>query len=252
MSKHRSQLKILAIFILANALLAFLTFALKLYKNIPGQFDLNTLPKVPDWLLGIANGGIVIILYSIMGFIGYWLARKINLPGIYRIGADWISLFLLPLIIGLAVGLAMIFADKIFTATNAWAGFPHPPFPMSIIASMTASIGEEILYRGFVLSLWAFLLNFFLKRWRLRSVTLTIANVIAALAFGAAHLPGLMMMMHFKSISSIPPIAIAELFLLNGIVGLAAGDRFIRDGLVAAIGVHFWADVVWHVIFPLI
>ncbi|NOZ60166.1 MAG: CPBP family intramembrane metalloprotease [Calditrichaeota bacterium] len=252
MSKHRSQLKILAIFILANALLAFLTFALKLYENVPGQLDLNALPDVPAWLLGIANGGIIIILYGVLGILGYWLARKMNLPGIYRRGAGWNDLVLLPLIIGVAVGLVMIFADKIFTSASSWNGFPHPPFPMSIFASATAGIGEEILYRGFVLSLWAFLLNIFLKRWHARSLSLTLANVIAALAFGAAHLPGLMMMMHFRSISSIPPIALAELFLLNGIVGLAAGDRFIRDGLVAAIGVHFWADIVWHVIFPLI
>ena len=42
---------------------------------------------------------------------------------------------------------------------------------------------------------------------------------------------------------------LAELIVLNGILGLLAGESFARDGLVAAAGVHFWADVVWHVIF---
>jgi hypothetical protein len=45
---------------------------------------------------------------------------------------------------------------------------------------------------------------------------------------------------------------IGELPSLNGLVGLVAGERYMRDGLVAAAGVHFWADVVWHVVWPLI
>jgi len=35
-------------------------------------------------------------------------------------------------------------------------------------------------------------------------------------------------------------------------VALVAGERCRRDGLVAAMGVHFWADIVWHVIWPLV
>ena len=47
----------------------------------------------------------------------------------------------------------------------------------------------------------------------------------------------------------LPAMMLAELIVLNGILGLLAGESFARDGLVAAAGVHFWADVVWHVIF---
>jgi len=35
------------------------------------------------------------------------------------------------------------------------------------------------------------------------------------------------------------------------LLGVVAGERFMKDGLVAAIGVHFWADIVWHVLSPL-
>jgi len=52
--------------------------------------------------------------------------------------------------------------------------------------------------------------------------------------------------------AEIPPPILIELFLLNGIVGLVAGAQYISNGLVAAIGVHFWADIVWHVVSPLI
>ena len=36
------------------------------------------------------------------------------------------------------------------------------------------------------------------------------------------------------------------------LLGLAAGRLSWRDGLVAAMGVHFWADMIWHVVWPLL
>lgn len=45
--------------------------------------------------------------------------------------------------------------------------------------------------------------------------------------------------------------ALVPLDRLFAVVGLVAGQRYIKDGLVAAVGVHFWADVVWHVVWPL-
>jgi hypothetical protein len=41
------------------------------------------------------------------------------------------------------------------------------------------------------------------------------------------------------------------MFLLNGVIGLIAGQRYIKDGLIAAAGVHFWSDVVFHVLYGL-
>lgn len=52
-----------------------------------------------------------------------------------------------------------------------------------------------------------------------------------------------------STIMDINPILFFEIFLLNGIVGFAAGDRYIKVGLVAAVGVHFWTDIVFHVIW---
>ena len=74
------------------------------------------------------------------------------------------------------------------------------------------------------------------------------ANVIAALAFAAGHLPAAMYLLNVQSPLELPVVVLAELAVLNGLVELVAGERYMRDGLVAAMGVHFWADVVWHVV----
>jgi len=69
--------------------------------------------------------------------------------------------------------------------------------------------------------------------------------------FGAMHLPGVAFLYGLKSVTELPLILIIELLLLNGILGMVAGREFIKYGLIAAVGIHFWADVVWHVIYAL-
>jgi hypothetical protein len=81
-------------------------------------------------------------------------------------------------------------------------------------------------------------------------IALWIGNTIAALAFGAAHLPSIMLLLGVSSPSAVHPLILSELFLLNGVVGLVAGERYMKVGLVAAVGIHFWTDIVWHVVWP--
>jgi hypothetical protein len=145
-----------------------------------------------------------------------------------------------------------VIVERVFMAAGMGEGFPHPAFPFSIIASATAGIGEEILSRSFFMGLWAFLLNLLLRRWGATNVALWAGNIIAALAFSATHIPGVMVILGVTSPAEIPVFMLLEIFLLNGVLSLVAGERYMRDGLVAAMGVHFWVDIVWHVIYPLI
>ena len=131
-------------------------------------------------------------------------------------------------------------------------GFPHPAFPLSLVASGAAGIGEEILFRGLVMGLWAFLFSLVLRRWNGLRAALWIGNVIAALAFSASHLPAAMFLLNVASPAQLPTAVLMELVVLNSLLGLVAGERYMRDGLVAAMGVHFWADVVWHVLAPVL
>ena len=106
-------------------------------------------------------------------------------------------------------------------------------------------------FRGFVFGVWAFILNWLFSRFKGRKAALWIANVIAALAFAAGHLGFIFLMTGASSISQVNPILLTEVFLLNGLIGLLAGERYMKDGLVAAAGVHFWCDVVFHVVWSL-
>ncbi|MBL7199509.1 MAG: CPBP family intramembrane metalloprotease [Anaerolineae bacterium] len=252
MREQRSQLTVFAVLLCANALLAFLAYALGLLQGLPEGQELSpSLANVPAWVLGLANAGIILVLYGLLGLAGLWCARKLELPGVYREGAGWRRWVGRPMLLGLIVGGVISLADLAFSTARDWDGFSHPPFPMSLIASATAGIGEEILYRAFVMSLWAFLWNLLLRRWRLTGLAIWIGNVAGALVFAAAHLPAAMFLLGASTLAELPRAVLAELLLLNGLLGLVAGERYARDGLVAAVGVHFWADIAWHVIWPL-
>src|SRR5574341_537324 len=184
---HRKQLTVFFILLVAYALSAFMAYAffadrLAATAGVPMP-DMG----VPDSVLGLANAGIVLVLYGILGLVGYWFARKLDLPGIFsedRNGRRWLFI---PLLLGLLCGLLLVVGDLLFAPINGFGRLVHPAFPLSVFASLSAGIGEEIAFRGFVFGLWGFVLNWLFKRFSGRTLALWIANLLAALAFGAAH-----------------------------------------------------------------
>ena len=248
---HRKQLTVFAVMLAAYAVSTFLTYVF--FIDQLASFLNSPLPEssVPDVVLGLANAGIVLVAYGLMGLAGYWFARKVGLPGIYSADGNWRRWFTLPLLLGLVCGVLLVIGDILFAPINDFGRFPHPGFPVSILASLSAGIGEEIAFRGFVFGLWALILTWLLRRFNGRTVALWIANIIAALAFAAGHLGTTLVLTGANSLAELSPVLLAEIFLLNGVVGLVAGERYMKDGLVAASGVHFWADMVFHVTWGL-
>jgi membrane protease YdiL (CAAX protease family) len=245
---NRKQLTVFLILLIVYAFCAFATYAfftdsLAAMSGVPMP-DMG----VSNAVLGLANAGSVLVVYGLLGLAGTWFARKLGFPGIYSEDGNMRRWVVIPLLIGLVCGIGIVVGDLIFAPINGFGRFPHPQFPLSIIASISAGIGEEIMFRGFVFGLWGLILTWLFKRFNGGTVALWIANVIAALAFGAGHLGTILVLTGASSLAELSPVLLAEVFLLNGAVGLIAGERFMKDGLVAASGVHFWADMVFHVI----
>jgi hypothetical protein len=237
----RRQVRLLGVLVAVYSLLAAATYLVfPLDQLVPTQGLPTPELSIPGWQLALANAGIGLFLYGLLG-----------LPGVFRPAGGWRGWLLSPMLWGLGLGVAIGLADLWVARLQDWPGFPQPAFPFSLVASVTAAIGEEILFRCFVLGLWAFLLHLVLRRWIDPRVMLQIGNVLAALAFAAGHLASAMLLLGAASPAEIPPLILAEILLLNGIVGWVAGIQYIRQGLVAAVGLHFWVDMVLHVVWPL-
>jgi hypothetical protein len=58
-----------------------------------------------------------------------------------------------------------------------------------------------------------------------------------------------MLMNNISTVLNIPLPIVLELLLMNGSLSLIAAYYFRKYGLLAAIGVHFWVDIIWHVLW---
>jgi len=95
----------------------------------------SPLPSTPSWLLGLANGGLILAVYGSLGIAGLWFARRLSLPGVFREDAGWRDWVIIPLGLGVTVGVVMVLLDRLVASTGDWGAFEHPPFPLSLIAS---------------------------------------------------------------------------------------------------------------------
>jgi hypothetical protein len=117
-------------------------------------------------------------------------------------------------------------------------GTLHPPgIATALLASTAGSLGEEILFRLFALSLLLRLLP------EGRAGT-ALAVGISALAFGAAHAPALIFL--FGGWREVPLVSWVWLIALNGLLGTVFGVVFLRSGVGCAVCAHLGTDVVWH------
>lgn len=117
-----------------------------------------------------------------------------------------------------------------------------------ILASFYGGIAEEILCRLFLVSLIVWAISKIKKmpegqpaRW---AVWLSI--VVSAVLFGLGHL-GIT-----ASMTAITPAVVTRAILLNGVPGVMFGWLFWKKGLESAIIAHFSADIVIHVLTPLV
>jgi membrane protease YdiL (CAAX protease family) len=111
-----------------------------------------------------------------------------------------------------------------------------------------ASVGEEVAFRLLLLSVLAGLLARLFRRpggVPTRRV-LGAANALAALAFGAAHLPA------WGAAVALSPGIVLAVLALNGFGGLVFGHLFTRYGIAAAIWSHAGADAAIQLVGPLL
>jgi len=233
------------------AVLAVVYFYLPQGDFMSLQQGAQELPA-PRIVIALINAGIILIVYGGLGYLGLFLSRKLGFPDIYDKRVSNRQRFLTPALIGAALGVFLIIGDVIFSRFNTIGRFLHPPLPASIVASFSAGIGEEIMFRLFFISFWTWLISKIILRGRWQNQIFWVVAVLSALAFAVGHLPSLMLIYNFKSVSAVPVILMIEGILLNGAVGIVAAYYFRSYGFLAAVGVHFWTDIIWHVIYGLL
>lgn len=242
--KFTKSTKVYFALIVVLAILAAINVFLPM-GDMLGQFGLPASKPV----VAVATFFIMLILYGGLGFVGVLLSRKLGFAEIWDNKVSNKQRFLTPALIGVGIGIFFILADLIFSRFHAFGSLPHPPFPTSIVASATAGIGEEVMFRLFFISFWVWLISFVILKRKWQNQIFWIVAVFSALGFAFGHIPSVMMLLDLNSINEISFPLMSEIILLNGVLSLFAAGYFRKYGFLAAVGIHFWTDIVWHVVY---
>jgi len=150
------------------------------------------------------------------------------------------------ILLGAAATLLLVIGSELIGDRSPMRPIHLPPIWMAVLASPGAGIYEEIWFRLGALTLVAWLLKQLMGRSGSTPGILWTANLVAALLFGASHLP------LASGLAPLTPSLIAAVLVGNGCIGLACGWLYWRHGLVAAMIAHTTADLVLKVAIPLI
>jgi len=238
------------------------------YLVIPFSLTFQSIsPEPGDWPVILLETLLNVAIYSALGGIGLLLASRVGLglpfiegwlekgPVKGKIGAT--------LILAVLVG---VVASLIILATDAWVFKPLlsaemetmgitiaeeiKPAPwQGFLASFHGGIVEEVLLRLFVMTLlsWLGWLVFKDEEGRPKASVIWVAIALAAVLFGLAHLPATRVIGLPMSV-----LVISSTIVLNGIGGVAFGWLYWKHGLESAMIAHFSADIVLHVVTPLV
>jgi len=206
----------------------------------------------PKLVLALVNATTMLILYGSLGFLGLKLSQKLGLADIWDSKISNKQRFLIPALIGIGLGIFLILADAILSKFHTLGPFPHPSFPTSLVTSAIAGIGEELIFRLFFISFWVWFISHVILKKKWQNKIFWIVTVISALAFALGHIPSVMILFGLNTVNEIPLALMSEIILLNGVLSLFAAYYFRKFGFLAAVGIHFWTDIVWHVVWGVI
>jgi membrane protease YdiL (CAAX protease family) len=213
-----------------------------------GQYELPASKPIT----ALAAFLIVVFVYGGLGILGLHLSSKLGFSNIWSDSVTNNQRFIQPALIGIGIGIFFIICDLVLSNFNTVGHIHHPPFPTSLTASIIAGIGEEIVFRLFFISFWVWLISSLLLKGRGKNPIFWIITAFSSIAFALGHLPTIMFSFGYTSISQVPAMLLIEVLLLNGVLSFFAACYFRKYGFLAAVGIHFWTDLVWHVIFGLI
>lgn len=219
--------------------------------------------QLPVWVLyllsALLNAAPVVIVVPV----GLWASRRLDfrmplteaLIGRKPLPEGIVDGLGVAAFVGFGTGIAITCIDLAYFAQampqHATSGM-NPPAWMGLLASFYGGINEELLARFFFLSLIALGLRTLVRAFgadRSRALpggVFWTANILAALFFGASHLPAA------AALAPLTGALVLRTFLLNGLLALAFGWLYRRSGLEAAMLAHFCSDLALHVIAPLL
>jgi len=209
----------------------------------------------PLWAVALSGALNIIVLATLGIVIGMRLGKRIGL-GVpileaclagESVGAQIREVLLIAVPTGAIAASFVPLIDKYYFVPRipalAQPGLVTPAW-MGFLASFCGGIDEELMLRFGFLTLLAWLIVKVTRIpvGRTTAAVFWAANILAALAFGAGHLPAT------RALVPLTSIVVLRALSLNGYMGIILGYLYWKRGLECAMVAHFCADIVVHVL----
>ncbi len=244
----KSNLQFLGILLLASVLASL--------AGIPysSSFIDREASESPVYSLLIGELFNFILLTVPLTTLGLWLGPKVGLgapnlrellirnPEHYR---HFQSLVLPAVSLGIAGGIVTHVVSVLSEPflPSELTKFESPGVLPALLGSLGAAINEEIWMRLGTMTFLVWLGSKITGQSKPGKILVWSANLIAALAFGALHLPQVALVA-----KGLTTFMLVFVLLTNGFLGLIFGWLYWQYGLLAAAIAHFSTDLVIHVI----
>lgn len=238
-----------------GAVCAFGGAAVVPYQLQMAPMDVELPLPVPA--VALVSGLQVGVLCTVLGGLGWWAAGAVGLPTplLDRLAGEGDGPARGTLVKAALVGAllaACIVPLDLFVLLPALppSKVPLPegsPF-LGLLASVYGGVNEEVLTRLFLVSVGVWGLSWPARRAGRPAPTwaFVVAILGSAGLFGALHLPTAAMLW------DLTPLVVGRILLLNVALAVPFGWLYWRWGLVAAMVAHFCADLVLHVLTPVL
>ena len=253
----KTNWKIFIVLLLASifGFITVLPYTLTLQGSV-----LQNLP-VPVYVVLTAQAIQNIILFAFAILVGLFFARKVGLglpilEGWFegrKVKSNLKSILGISIGLGILAGVFIVGLDYLFSLVGVTLNVANvsqinPPAWQGFLASFYGGINEEILLRLFLMSLlvWIFFKIRKTADGKPTDTGVWLAIILAAILFGAGHLPTA------AAITSLTPMVVSRIIILNAVGGIIFGWLYWKKGLESAMISHFSADIILHVITPLI
>ncbi len=181
--------------------------------------------------------------------VGVWLGPKVGLGSglrklVSRTPGAWeaVRAGLVPgTFVGVGIGAVVLLGVSSMPGDALIPGLDNPTIFEVLLRCLSAGITEELTFRFGLMTLLVWAARAVFKRPATNATSQWVGNLLAAVLFGAAHLPGL-------PADAWNPALLVPIVMVNAAAGMLMGWLFMRYGLVSAIFAHFVADVVHGVV----
>lgn len=201
---------------------------------------------------------IIFFIYGLIGLFGFKLAGKVGLPGMWRAKYPGLEDYIEPVLLGMAAAGIFLGLEIIFGSLHGLGGFPLPEAPFSFFILLVSAVGEEVLYRLFLIPL---LVIFLLRMWRylggkgfnrrkeLKQRFFWPAAIMAGVFYTIFHGVDILYSLEIAEFSQIPLILWLQIIIMNLILALFAAWQYRKKGFLAAVVFHGFFGFGWYIIW---